>query len=110
MISTLPIDCLNKVFECLEENKATLHSCLLVNRLWCRISVEILWRNIWGFNHAQIIRTLIACLPNESKDFLINNGASIPISNPPLFNYASFCKVLSIPHLSIEDHKILTIN
>ncbi|CAB4393063.1 unnamed protein product [Rhizophagus irregularis] len=62
-----------------------------------------------GFNHAQIIRTLIACLPNESKDFLINNGASIPISNPPLFNYASFCKVLSIPHLSIEDHKILTI-
>ncbi|CAB4413917.1 unnamed protein product [Rhizophagus irregularis] len=79
MISTLPIDCLNKVFECLEEDKATLHSCLLVNRLWCRISVEILWRNIWGFNLAQIIRTLIACLPNESKDFLINNGASIPI-------------------------------
>ncbi|CAB4393069.1 unnamed protein product [Rhizophagus irregularis] len=103
MISTLPTDCLNKIFECLEEDKATLHSCLLVNRLWCRISVEILWRNIWDLKCIdQIIRTLIDCLPNESKDLLINNGViSIPISNPPLFNYVSLCKVLSIPHLLI---------
>src|SRR6266498_4043331 len=48
-IVTLPIDCLSKIFECLDEDKVTLHSCLLVNRLWCRISVEILWRNIWDF-------------------------------------------------------------
>ncbi|EXX54787.1 uncharacterized protein OCT59_019261 [Rhizophagus irregularis] len=103
MISTLPTDCLNKIFECLEKDKATLHSCLLVNRLCCRISVEILWRNIWDFKCIdQIMRTLIDCLPNESKDLLINNGVtSIPISNPPLFNYVSFCKVLSIPHLLI---------
>ncbi|PKC15036.1 hypothetical protein RhiirA5_408713 [Rhizophagus irregularis] len=104
MISTLPIDCLNQIFECLEEDKVTLHSCLLVNRLWCRISVEILWRNIREFEK---IRTLIACLPNESKDFLLNNGVtSIPISKPPLFNYASFCKVLSIRYLLIEDNEI----
>ncbi|CAB4378371.1 unnamed protein product [Rhizophagus irregularis] len=104
MISTLPIDCLNQIFECLEEDKVTLHSCLLVNRLWCRISVEILWRNIREFEK---IRTLIACLPNESKDFLLNNGVtSILISKPPLFNYASFCKVLSIRYLLIEDNEI----
>ncbi|GBC23895.2 hypothetical protein GLOIN_2v1784405 [Rhizophagus irregularis DAOM 181602=DAOM 197198] len=104
MISTLPIDCLNQIFECLEEDKVTLHSCLLVNRLLCRISVEILWRNIREFEK---IRTLIACLPNESKDFLLNNGVtSIPISKPPLFNYASFCKVLSIRYLLIEDNEI----
>ncbi|UZO14345.1 uncharacterized protein OCT59_005805 [Rhizophagus irregularis] len=117
MISTLPTYCLNRIFEFLEEDKATLHSCLLVSRLWCRISVEILWRNIWNFkwfNLAEIIRTLIICLPKESKDFLINNGiTSIPISKPSLFNYASFCKVLSIPYLLIDDFPhfhILTAN
>src|SRR5437763_17064754 len=45
-----------------------------------------------------ILSTLIACLPNESKDLLNTNGIFIPAptSKPPLFNYASFCKVLPI--------------
>ena len=40
-------DCLYEIFEYLEDDKVTLHSCLLVNRLWCEIAVRILWRNIW---------------------------------------------------------------
>ncbi|GBB99555.1 hypothetical protein RclHR1_03560010 [Rhizophagus clarus] len=104
------IDCLNIVIEYLEEDKVTLHSWLLVNRLWCRISVKILWRNIWKFkriNFTQVIGTLITCLPNESKDFLINNGVSlIPTSKPPLFNYASFFKVLKISSLLISDYSL----
>ncbi len=112
-IVTLPIDCLSKIFECLDEDKVTLHSCLLVNRLWCRISVEILWRNIWDFKctiqpHrsdvlSKIFNTLIACLPDESKDLLFKNGIfiSTPTSKLPLFNYPSFCKVLSIIDLII---------
>src|SRR5947199_376445 len=47
----LPDDCLNEIFEILEDDKLTLHSCLLVNRLWCKISVRILWRNIWSFKY-----------------------------------------------------------
>src|SRR5256885_4667268 len=43
-----------------------------------------------------IISTLIACLPKESKDLLHKNGIVPPTWKPPLFNYASFCKVLSI--------------
>ena len=45
----LPADCLNEIFENLEDDKVTLHSCLLVNRLWCEVSVRILWRNIWNY-------------------------------------------------------------
>src|SRR6266536_4109097 len=95
-------DCLNEIFECLEEDKPSLHSCLLVNRHWCKISVRILWRNIWDSNHIlrskRLFSTLIACLPNESKELLIKNEIfiSTPTSKPPLFNYASFCKVLLI--------------
>src|SRR6266536_2475359 len=110
MAYQLPVDCLNEIFEYLEDDKPTLHLCLLVNRLWCKISVRILWRNIWNFNHCSfiprrplrversILSTLIACLPNESRELLYKNNIfiSTPTSKPPLFNYAAFCKVLSI--------------
>ncbi|RGB43321.1 hypothetical protein C1646_809346 [Rhizophagus diaphanus] len=69
------------------------------NRLWCEISVRVLWRNIWDLKRpsykfgisSQILNTLINCLPKESKDLLYKNGAiPIPTSKSPLFNYASF--------------------
>ncbi|GES82597.1 hypothetical protein GLOIN_2v1876960 [Rhizophagus clarus] len=42
-----------------------------------------------------IINTLISCLPNESKELLYENGINFK-SKKSLFNYASFCRVLSI--------------
>src|SRR5437763_233120 len=112
MSRLLPADCLNEIFENLEEDKITLHSCLLVNHLWCEVSVRILWKNIWSFKYisnncqlkvaSAILSTLIACLPNESKELLNKNEIfiSTPTSKPPLFNYAAFCKVLSISDVS----------
>jgi len=70
------VDCLNEIFEYLERNRTTLHSCLLVNRLWCEVSVRILWRDICNIKYyfcrfslpfevaKSIINSLIACLPN----------------------------------------------
>ena len=99
-MSKLPDDCLGDIFEYLVDDKFTLHSCLLVNHLWCRVAVRILWRVIWNYNDKNI-STLIACLPNESKEILLNNGIiiSTPTSKPPMFNYASFCKVLSMEQI-----------
>ncbi|GBB92250.1 hypothetical protein RclHR1_01990022 [Rhizophagus clarus] len=109
MTLQLPIDCLDEIFEYLEEDYITLHSCLLVNRLWCEITVRILWRNVWNLKYSighnsyrthvplAIIGTLIACLPDESKDLLNKNGIFIStLTSKPLFNYASFTRVLSI--------------
>src|SRR6185295_18913647 len=108
-MSFLPVDCLNEIFENLEEDKITLHTCLLVNRLWCETSVRILWGDIWKFIYSIsgehqskvmsiIFNTLISCLPNESKELLHKNGIfiSTSTSKSPLFNYAAFCKILSI--------------
>ena len=94
-MSQLPVDCLNEIFECLEEDKSTLHSCLLVNRLWCEVSVRILWKSVLNCN------TLIACLSNESKEILHENGIIIPTptSKPPLFNYIVFIKNLEIDNI-----------
>src|ERR1044071_391924 len=88
----LPTDCLSEIFEYLENDKVTLHSCLFINRLWCLVSVRILWRSVWNCS------TLITCLPNESKEILYKNKIiiSTPISKSPLFNYLSFIKNLEI--------------
>ncbi|CAB4380937.1 unnamed protein product [Rhizophagus irregularis] len=125
MTCHIPADCLDEIFEhlYLEKDKFTnLYTCLLVNRLWCEVSIRILWRNIWSLKHnfyvlkesTKLISILTACLPDESKDLLRENDIFIstsiskdlkrmngvyittPTSKQPLFNYISFCKVLSI--------------
>src|SRR6266496_5393087 len=95
----LPADCLNEIFEYLEKDKVALHSCLLVNGLWCEVSVRILWRNIWIVNflnynrlkQTSILNTLIANLSNKSKKNLHEKGIlhSVQISNTSLFDYTS---------------------
>ncbi len=98
----LTADCLNEIFEYLEVDEVALCSCLLVNRLWCEVSVRILWKNIQNYD------TLFACLPNESKEILHKNEIfiSTPTSKPPLFNYVAFIKNLSIHDI---DKNILII-
>src|SRR5256886_10092881 len=102
-MSQLPSDCLNEIFEYLKDDKVTLRSCLLVNRLWCEVSVRILWRSIRNYN------TLIACLPNDSKEILSKNGivTSTSASRPPMFNYASFCKILSTRQVNRNIRQLL---
>ncbi|RIA87725.1 hypothetical protein C1645_827408 [Glomus cerebriforme] len=101
-------DCLNEVLEYLEGDMITLYSCLLVNHLWCEVSVRVFWRNSWNY-HDSNLRTLIACLPTESKEILSKNGIiiSTSTSKPPMFNYASFCKVLSVRHVHYKLKQIL---
>ena len=105
-------DCLNEIFEYLEEDKTSLHSCL-----YCEVAVRILWKNIWRYQISaplSVISTLIACLPKESKDLLDRNGIVIQNWKLPLFNYTSFCKVPSIHEIdrmiqSILDNEQLII-
>ncbi len=94
-------DCLDEIFKHLDE--VTLYSCLLVSRSWCEISVRILWTGIQNYN------TLIACLPNESKEILHKNEIIISIPKSPLFNYVSFIKNLSINEI-IEKIVIIRTN
>jgi hypothetical protein len=40
---SLPAECLQHIFAHLSHSKSSLHSCLLVNRLWCVNVVKVLW-------------------------------------------------------------------
>jgi len=66
-MSQLTTDCLNEIFEHLEDanDVTSLYSCLLVNRLWCKISVRFLWRDIRNFN------TLITSFQTNQKKVYI---------------------------------------
>ena len=88
-MSQLPTECLDEIFEYFED-RITLYSCSLVNRHWYEVSVRILWKNI------QNSRTIIACLPNESKEILHKNEIITSTLKPPLVNYVNFIKNLSI--------------
>src|SRR6266496_2876153 len=105
-MSQLLTDRLNDIFEYLEDDKVSLYSCILVNRLWCEVSVRIFWRNVLNYSTSNF-STLIACLPNDSKEILSKNGIiiSTPTSKPPMFNYAAFCKILSINQVDCQVRK-----
>ncbi|PKY39881.1 hypothetical protein RhiirA4_415396 [Rhizophagus irregularis] len=49
-MSRLPADCLTEIFEHLDD-KNSLYSCLLVNRLWCKISVGFYWRDMENYKN-----------------------------------------------------------
>jgi hypothetical protein len=106
-MSHLPIDCLNEIIEYLDDDIVTLNSCILVDRFWCQVSMRILWRNVWNYSTSNF-NTLIACLPKESKNILDKHKIiiSTPISEPPTFNYATFCKILSVNRVHEKIMKI----
>src|SRR5688572_22411314 len=115
----IPAECLNEIIEYLEDDKRSLRSCLLVDRFWCTVAIRILWKNIWNVRYdrnqmhvpSSILSTLIACLPNESRHLLDENGISIPTPTPksPLFSYISFVHTLSFYRMEriVQDAPIL---
>ncbi|GES74570.1 hypothetical protein GLOIN_2v1531010 [Rhizophagus clarus] len=107
-MSQIPVDCLEEIFEYLDDGGFTLHSCILVNRHWCAVSVRMFWRNSRKYNISHF-NTLVSCLPTKSKEILSKNGINIltPTTKFPIFNYASFCKVLSINHVQRKTKELL---
>jgi|SRR5581483_1558149 len=88
----------NYIYEILEhlDHNTLRSSCLLVDRFWCEIVVRILWRDNYDCSSSNI-RTLIACLSNESKEFLHKNGINIQLRLQDLqcltmHHFAKFCQ------------------
>jgi hypothetical protein len=83
----------------------TLYSCILVNRLWCRLAIPLLWENPFSFPNStknyHFIEVYLYKL-NEDDKIKLNeygiNSISFPLST--LFNYPSFFKNLIICNIS----------
>ncbi|RGB35799.1 hypothetical protein C1646_758901 [Rhizophagus diaphanus] len=85
----------NEVIKYLQNDHSTLHSCILVNRLWCCLTIPLLWENPFS-NSTRNCNIIIDIYLHNSKTKLneyeiINNL----LPSNTLFNYLSFLKYLN---------------
>src|SRR2546429_6907948 len=87
----LPTECLLMIFQNLANDMLCLHSCILVNRSWCRNAMPYLWARPFStaFKQAKLIKTYLSCLEDEDKE-LIEEEVALPVLSRPLFDYASY--------------------
>ncbi|RIA96273.1 hypothetical protein C1645_815585 [Glomus cerebriforme] len=106
-ISKLNEDVLYLILKTFKDHKPTLYSCLLVNKIWCKIIIPILWRDPWkGLESKKeklLLNVIISHLSEESKNNLDQK------IKKPLFNYITFCKHLNFDKF-YEIFKIPIIN
>ncbi|CAG8579543.1 2468_t:CDS:1 [Dentiscutata heterogama] len=105
-INILLTEILTEIFENVEPHE--LHSCIFVNRRWCKIAIPILWRS--PFHYCNLLRnkwkslkllarTCLLCLGEDKRKFLMNE--SMPLPSPPygqqpIFNYPSLFRVINL--------------
>ncbi|GBC05426.1 hypothetical protein RclHR1_06210011 [Rhizophagus clarus] len=100
-------DLLYLTFEELKNDKKSLYSCLLVNRICCITAVPILWRNpsqtsLSKNSLDKLFNVILLHLSEESRDTLKYRGMNNLIAETyhrPLFNYISFWKYLEFNFL-----------
>src|SRR5436190_13023540 len=93
---------LNEIIQYFQTDFSTLHSCILVNRLWCRFAIPLLWENPFSIipckNYNPIeyhykFRFIDIYLINlNDNDIIKLNEFGINHLSPSntLFNYPSF--------------------
>ncbi|CAG8444482.1 24760_t:CDS:2 [Dentiscutata erythropus] len=93
---------LEKILENLEDDKNTLFSCMLVNRYWCKLAVRILWSKPFHLSYSpKLVRSYLPFFPPDSKVTIGLNHSFQPFqkSNPPLFDYPSFIRRISVYYM-----------
>ncbi|PKY24184.1 hypothetical protein RhiirB3_438649 [Rhizophagus irregularis] len=83
----------NKIIQYFRNDLSTLYSCILVNRLWCRLAIPLLWENPFSSKYHENYRYIEVYLYSLNDKRQLNEyGINLP-SNP-LFNYPSFIQHL----------------
>ncbi|GBB86041.1 hypothetical protein RclHR1_01250004 [Rhizophagus clarus] len=93
---------------------STLYSCILVNRLWCRLAIPLLWEDPFSIkspdNH-HFIKVFLSNLNDDDKTKLNDYGINynlFPLNT--LFNYPSFIDCLNIHKLNCSIIDFMKIN
>ncbi|GBB95367.1 hypothetical protein RclHR1_02520002 [Rhizophagus clarus] len=89
-----------EVIKCFKNDFSTLHSCILVNRLWCRLAIPLLWEDPFSIptKNYNFIEIYLHSLDDDNfkaklNEYDINNYPFL--SSNTLFNYPSFIKYLN---------------
>ncbi|RGB39190.1 hypothetical protein C1646_754858 [Rhizophagus diaphanus] len=94
----LPPELLNEVIQNLHYDYKTLHSCILVNRLWCRLVIPLLWEDPFSKDYPKnyhFIEIYLSKLKEDDKTKFNEYGIKFDLLHSnTLFNYPSFIKYL----------------
>ncbi|PKC56340.1 hypothetical protein RhiirA1_474142 [Rhizophagus irregularis] len=90
-----------EVIKYFKTDVSTLYSCILVNRLWCRLAIPLLWENPFSGSvfteNYNFIEIYLDNLNDDSKtklsEYKINDNL---LPSNTLFNYSKFIKYLNI--------------
>ncbi|CAB5192177.1 unnamed protein product [Rhizophagus irregularis] len=94
----------NEIIQYFRKDFSTLYSCILINRLWCRLAIPLLWEDPFlkddPDNH-HLIKVYLSKLNGDVKTKLYECGVNNNLisSNTSLFNYPSFIKYLNIDRI-----------
>ncbi|PKY24215.1 hypothetical protein RhiirB3_438692 [Rhizophagus irregularis] len=97
------VELAEEIIQYLRDDRSSLYSCVLVNRLWCRIAIPLLWEDPFSVptQKFDFIKILLRSLNDEDKTRLIvkygfyNNE----FSPKTLFNYPGFIKRLNTQNI-----------
>ncbi|EXX62441.1 uncharacterized protein OCT59_000358 [Rhizophagus irregularis] len=88
----------NEIIQCFHYDYKTLHSCILVNRLWCRLAIPLLWEDPFSVKlpkNYYFIETYLRNLNDDDKaklnEYVIHNEL---FPSNILFNYPRFIQRL----------------
>ncbi|CAB5182248.1 unnamed protein product [Rhizophagus irregularis] len=89
----------NEIIQYFRNDFSALHSCILVNRLWCRLAIPLLWENPFSKNLPKNYHFIEIYLHKISENdkiklnkYCISTYSLFPSNT--LFNYPSFIKCL----------------
>src|SRR3954454_972585 len=88
-----------EIIKYLKNDYSTLHSCILVNRLWCRLAIPLLWEDPFSIPkiNYHVIEIYLYNLNDDDKAKLNEFGIKDNLfPSNILFNYPSFIKCLNI--------------
>ncbi|PKY38823.1 hypothetical protein RhiirA4_414512 [Rhizophagus irregularis] len=103
-LTNLNEDFITNILENLSENTHDLYNCIQLNHSWSKIGVSILWRYYPWKNTfyskkfwKPISHTILLSLPIPIKELIIFKDItkSYIINNHPMYNYISYCRILS---------------
>ncbi|CAG8625486.1 12941_t:CDS:2 [Gigaspora margarita] len=100
---TLLVECLEEILSHLVQDRSSLYSCLFVNRLFCRLTIPILWQNPFEYQNksgSRLIRTYVSCLDDNQKKLLLDNGLKVPDLPKPFFDYPKYMQGFDFFHFS----------
>ncbi|EXX55388.1 hypothetical protein GLOIN_2v1779083 [Rhizophagus irregularis DAOM 181602=DAOM 197198] len=88
---------INEVIQYFRYDYKTLHSCILVNRLWCHLAIPLLWEDPFSnpTKNYHFIEIYLCFLNEDGKAKFNEYGINNLLLSNKLFNYPSFIKYLN---------------